>query len=63
MSSRNICNAVHLAYSSFYKIDVLLTWNCRHLANVNKKGQIRSINQNLGLFIPEITTPLELRKE
>lgn len=63
MPSNDVGDALHLAYSSFYKIDVLLTWNCRHLANVNKKGHIRSINQSLGLFIPEITTPLELRRE
>ncbi len=56
-------DAVHLAYSSFYKVDVLLTWNCQHLANLNKKGHIRNINQSLGLFVPEIITPLELRME
>ena len=53
-------DAVHLAYASLYKTDFLLTWNCRHLANANKKQHIRQINTKLGLFIPEIITPLEL---
>jgi predicted nucleic acid-binding protein len=53
-------DAMHLAYASYYKIDFLLTWNCNHLANSNKKKHIRFINTNLGLFIPEITTPMEL---
>lgn len=53
-------DALHLAYASFYKIDFLMTWNCKHLANANKKQQIRIINNRLGLFVPEIVTPLEL---
>ena len=50
----------HLAFTSFYKIDYLLTWNCEHLANVNKRRHIAKINQRLELFVPIITTPLEL---
>lgn len=56
-------DAVHLAYASVYKMDFLLTWNCKHLANANKKIHIRKINTKLGLFVPEIITPLELFKE
>jgi len=47
----------------FYKIDFLLTWNCNHLANANKKQHIRVINTKLGLSTPEIITPLELFEE
>lgn len=53
-------DAIHLAYVSVYKIDFLLTWNCKHLANAGKKHHIRHINTLLGLYIPEIITPLEL---
>jgi len=56
-------DAFHLAYASFYKIDYLLTWNCNHLANVNKKEHIEAINRKLKLFVPEIITPLQLFKE
>ena len=56
-------DALHLAYTSYYKIDFLLTWNCNHLANANKKQHIRIINARLNLFIPEIITPLELFTE
>lgn len=56
-------DAVHLAYASFYKIDFLLTWNCNHLANANKKQHIRIINTRLNLYTPEIITPLELFSE
>ena len=56
-------DALHLAYASFYKIDFLLTWNCNHLANANKKQHIRILNNRLNLFVPEIITPLELFTE
>ena len=53
----------HLSYASIYKMDFLLTWNCNHLANANKKQHIRIINTKLGLPVPEIITPLELFQE
>jgi len=56
-------DALHLAYASYYKIDFLLTWNCNHLANANKKQHIRIINTRINLFTPEIITPLELFTE
>lgn len=56
-------DAVHLAYASYYNIQYLLTWNCNHLANANKRKHIRIINGRLGLSTPEIITPLELFKE
>lgn len=61
MPLKDARDALHLAFTSVYKIDILLTWNCAHLANVNKKVYIKSINTKLGLFVPEIVTPLELR--
>ncbi len=53
-------DALHLALASYHKCDFLLTWNCRHLANANKFGHIRRINTLLGLFVPDLLTPLEL---
>nr|VFK66317.1 MAG: Predicted nucleic acid-binding protein, contains PIN domain [Candidatus Kentron sp. UNK]VFK71950.1 MAG: Predicted nucleic acid-binding protein, contains PIN domain [Candidatus Kentron sp. UNK] len=56
-------DAAHLAYASYYDIDYLLTWNCHHLANANKRRHILVINDRLGLATPEIVTPLQLFKE
>ena len=41
----------------------VLTWNCRHIANANKFGHIRRVNDILGLGNPELVTPLELLNE
>jgi hypothetical protein len=51
-------DALHLAIACYYRMDVLLTWNCRHLANPNKMGHIRAVNHELGLPTPILTTPL-----
>jgi hypothetical protein len=53
-------DALHLALASLHKCDFLITWNCLHLANANKFGHIRRVNHLLGLFVPELVTPLEL---
>jgi predicted nucleic acid-binding protein len=53
-------DALHLALASFHKCSFLVTWNCRHLANANKFGDIRRVNSMLGLFVPALVTPLEL---
>lgn len=51
-------DALHLALASYYKTDFLLTWNCKHLANVRKLQHIRMVNFELGLATPVLATPL-----
>jgi len=51
-------DALHLAVASHYRMDVLLTWNCRHLANPRQIPHIRAVNRELGLPMPLLTTPL-----
>jgi predicted nucleic acid-binding protein len=60
MSAEAHGDADHLALASFYNCDMLVTWNCRHLANANKTGHIRRVNALLGLRTPLLVTPLEL---
>ena len=51
-------DALHLALASFHRVSVLLTWNCRHLANPNKMEHVRLVNYELDLPVPLLTTPL-----
>ena len=51
-------DALHLAVASVHRVDVLLTWNCRHLANPSKMEHIRLVNFELGLPMPLLITPL-----
>jgi hypothetical protein len=54
-------DALHVACCVLHKIDYLVSWNYRHLANVKKEKQIISVNftQNY-LHSLRIITPLEL---
>jgi hypothetical protein len=56
-------DALHLALVSYHGIEVLLTWNCRHLANPNKFGHINKVNDEFKLKIPLLTTPLNYLSE
>lgn len=56
-------DALHLALASYHRLDVLLTWNCEHLANPNKFGHIAKINGELDLPVPLLTTPLNYLSE
>lgn len=56
-------DALHLALASHYAMDVLLTWNCKHLANPNKFDHIDRGNAELGLRSPLLTTPLNYLSE
>jgi len=50
-------DALHLAVASYYRMDYLLTWNCRHLANATKVRRLEGLNLQLGLAVPLLATP------
>jgi predicted nucleic acid-binding protein len=54
-------DALHVALASYYRVDYLLTWNCRHIANVNKMQHLKALNQGMGLSVPLLVTPDLLR--
>ena len=53
-------DAHHLALASYHHCDMLVTWNCKHIANANKLPHIRRVNALLGWETPALVTPLEL---
>ncbi len=57
MPRQPAADAIHLALASYYRIEYLLTWNCRHLANVNKARHLQALNLQLGLGSPQLVTP------
>lgn len=45
-------------------MDVLLSWNFRHLANIKKQISVRIINEKNGYFYPlALTNPMEVMSE
>ena len=53
-------DARHLALATFHGCDILATWNCRHIANANKREHIEAVNSSIGYSTPVLTTPYEL---
>ena len=50
-------DAAHIATASIYGMDVLLTWNCKHMANPHTLPKTRQIIAGAGFFCPAIMTP------
>jgi len=53
----------HLAAAVVHKMDYLLTWNCKHLANAALRKQIEQVCEKQGYSCPVICTPEELLGE
>ncbi|HEC85428.1 MAG: hypothetical protein DRR08_01670 [Candidatus Parabeggiatoa sp. nov. 2] len=53
-------DAVHVAVSCINGMNYLLTWNCKHIANAEKRDEIERICAELGYIYPIICTPEEL---
>ena len=53
-------DAAHIALATAYGMDILLTWNCRHIANAAIVGRLRRLVAQQGYTLPEIYPPEEL---
>ena len=57
-------DALHVAYATVSKVDILLSWNFKHLANVNKEARILAVNNEEGYHHPlRLLSPLEVENE
>ncbi|MCF7995960.1 MAG: type II toxin-antitoxin system VapC family toxin [Chromatiaceae bacterium] len=60
LPAKAIEDALHIAISTYHRVDILLTWNCRHIANPLIQEQVARHLESVGLFLPIICTPEEL---
>lgn len=56
-------DAAHIALATIYEMDILLSWNCRHIANASIQGRLRRLAEKMGLALPVLCTPDELTGE
>lgn len=56
-------DAFRLSFATVYELDMLVTWNFKHLANAFIQKRLRDYNQREGLQTPVICTPEELLGE
>jgi hypothetical protein len=53
-------DALHIATVAHHRIQYLLTWNCKHIANAKILPRIHQVLADAGVPIPVICTPEEL---
>ena len=53
-------DALHIASVAHHRIEYLLTWNCKHIANAKILPRIHDVLNDLGIPIPIICTPEEM---
>jgi len=58
--AKEVRDALHIAVATIWKMDYLLTWNCRHIANAHNLKQLRIFAQSHGHELPTVCTPEEL---
>ena len=55
---KNARDALHVAITTVFEFDVLLSWNFRHLANINEEVRFLTVNLAQGYTKPfKIATP------
>ncbi len=50
----------HIALATIHKVDVLASWNFKHIVNLEKIKGYNSVNMRLGYSIIEIRSPKDL---
>jgi len=53
-------DAAHIALATVHQMDILLTWNCRHIANVHIQARLRRLVEKAGYELPTVCTMDEL---
>lgn len=62
MPAKAKVDALHIAIAAFHGMDYLVTWNCKHIANIWVRHAISKTLDRAGLACPLICTPEESLK-
>jgi len=58
---KKVEDAQHIAIATVKEMDVLVSWNFRHLANIKIERKVLLVNNEMGYYYPlRLTTPLEV---
>jgi hypothetical protein len=63
LPSGALTDATHIALSAVHKMHILLTWNCRHIANASIQFRLRRLAESRGFSLPLLCTPQEMLDE
>jgi hypothetical protein len=60
VSKKSRVDAQHIATATISRVDVLVSWNFKHIVNLERIHGYNSVNLRLGYPILEIRTPIEV---
>ncbi len=60
MGARHIADAQHIALASVERVDILVSWNFRHIVNIDRIHAFNSVNLRLGYPLLEIRSSREI---
>lgn len=60
IAESSLSDARHIALATIERVDVLVSWNFKHIVNLNRIHLLNSVNLKLGYPILEIRSPLEV---
>jgi len=60
VTRRQFVDAQHIAVATLHRVDVLVSWNFKHIVNLTRIHGYNSVNLRLGHPQLEIRTPLEV---
>ena len=63
VSHRMLADALHIAVATIAKVDVLVSWNFKHIVNLDRIHGFNAVNLRLGHAMLEIRSPLEVWKD
>lgn len=58
--ARMIADAQHVAMATVNRVDVLVSWNFKHIVNLNRIHAVNSVNMRAGYPMLEIRSPREV---
>jgi hypothetical protein len=63
VTEKYILDAQHIALASIEKVDVLVSWNFKHIVNLNRIRLYNSVNLKKGYSLIDIRSPREIIDE
>jgi hypothetical protein len=63
VSKKSLADTQHIAIATVHQVDLLVSWNFKHIVNYNKIRLYNSINLKYGYKILEIRNPRDLTDE
>jgi hypothetical protein len=55
-----LADALHIAVATAHGMAYVLSWNCKHTANAEKRPHIEAVAREAGYAAPHLCTPEEL---